>query len=192
MSFLANTAFEPKVTNNRFDDLCNVAGVFYVDSAVADCSAGILVVRDALLPDQVFTGIDNLNTWKMKAATATTNTNDVVYACNTHDSQKLDGYYVGHRTLGLGITAGEIGVYTKIYFEGDKIYRFGVGNFTTAIGDNEYATIGANGQLVPAAAAPTDAGSLYFKILATGNFREGSSQSFGYVDVLACRVAVAG
>ena len=105
-----------------------------------------------------------------------------IYACNTHDSQKLQGYHVGHRTLGLGAEAGEIVTFTKIDFTGDKVYRFGVGNFSNAVGSNGFATI-VNGQLSAAASAPSAAGTPYFKILATGTFREGSSDSFGFVDV---------
>lgn len=190
MSFIQNTAFEARVTNDRFDDLCNITGKYQASSADADCSAGLLCVRTTRIPNEGFTGIENENAWVMNAAAATATIDDVIYACDTHESQKLMGYHVGHRTLGLGVDAGELGVFKKIDFTGDKIYRFGVGNFSTAISTNKFATI-ANGLLVPAASAPTDAGSLYFKILGTGNFVEGSRASFGYVDVQPCKVSFA-
>ena len=47
----------------------------------------------------------------------------------------------------------------------------------------------ANGLLVPAAAAPTATGAIYFKLKGTGNFTEGAGQSFVYYDVWACKVS---
>ena len=49
----------------------------------------------------------------------------------------------------------------------------------------------SNGLLVPAAAAPTAAGSIYFELRGTGNFTEGTTSSFQYVDVVAKRISVA-
>lgn len=182
MSFLSSSAFEPKVTNNRFDDTCNIAGRYQVSSVDTDCSAGLLCTRTELMADSAFSGITNLNTWIMGSASAATLVNEPIYACNTHDSQMLNGFHVGNKTLGLGAPAGEVVTFTKIDFTGDKIYRFGVGNFTGAISTNKFATI-VDGQLSAAASAPSDAGTPYFKILATGTFREGSSDAFGFVDV---------
>lgn len=184
MSFLSSTAFEPKATNNRFEDLINIAGKYQVSSTDTDCSAGLLCTRTELMEHSAFSGVKNLNTWIMGSATAETLVNEPIYACNTHDSQTLNGYHVGHRTLGLGAPAGDIVTFTKIEFDGDRSYRFGVGNFTGAISTNKFATI-VDGQLSAAASAPSDAGTPYFEILATGTFREGSSDAFGFVDVLA-------
>lgn len=192
MAFIANTAFEIKVSNHEFDSAANITGMFEASGDPADCSAGILCVKDELLQNEGYpTGVLNGNTWKM-VAYDTTSPDDIlaspVYACNTFNVQEIgDGagnvYKVGHRTLGLGIPAGELGTYTRIKFDGEHIYRFGVGNLTAALSTNEYLDLDDDGMLTPAA-SPT--GVAYFKVLGTGNFTEGASESFGYVDVLAC------
>ncbi|MBR2582201.1 MAG: hypothetical protein IKD61_02275, partial [Oscillospiraceae bacterium] len=121
---------------------------------------------------------------------------DVIFACDTYDTQLLSGkraglaYFVGTETLGLGAPAGRYCNFTRINFDNESVYRFGVGNLSAALSTNTFFTI-ANGLLVPAAAAPTDAGSIYFELRGTGNFVEGTQQSFGYVDVVACKVTVA-
>ena len=113
-------------------------------------------------------------------------------AANTYEVQMLQGkhgnmYAVGTETLGLGIPAGRDGTFTKIVFDGDHAYRFGIGNVNAEISTNTFFTIDA-GQLKPAAAAPTANGALYFKLLDTGKFTEGTTASFEYVDVQACKV----
>lgn len=194
MAFISNTAFEPRITNNRFEDLCNVTGMYQASSANADCSAGLLVKRNGQLPCEGFTGVYNENAWYMNAAAATDTIDTVIYACNTYDTQLLSNgandYFVGYKTLGLGVPAGRYGTFTRIDFDNQSVYRFGVGNLSTTLGNNTYFTI-ANGLLVPAASAPTDAGSIYFELRGTGNFVEGTTNSFGYVDVVACKVSVA-
>ena len=195
MAYIANTAFEARITNNRFNDLCNITGKYYASDAVADCSAGLLCTRDELLDCEGFTGVKNENAWKMIAATDAATADDVIYACNTYDSKLInDGdnhnYFIGHETLGLGVPAGRYGCFTEIVFDGKHVYRFGEGNLSAAIGSNEYFTI-ADGLLVPAASAPTDTGAVYFKLHGTGNFIEGTSNSFVYYDALACKVSTA-
>ena len=64
-----------------------------------------------------------------------------------------------------------------------------MGNVNGTLGSNKFFTI-ANGLLVPAAAAPTDNGAIYFTLAGQGNFTEGATQSFGYVDVIGYTVAV--
>ena len=54
MAFLSSTAFEARVTNNEFDDLCNITVKYKVSTAEADCSAGLLCVRGDLLPCEGF------------------------------------------------------------------------------------------------------------------------------------------
>lgn len=193
MSYINNTAFETRVVNNRFEDLCNVTGRYQASNADADCSAGLLCVRGEQLPCEGFTGVLNDNAWYMNAASANVTANDVIYACNTYDWQLLsDGrgnlYSVGHNTLGLGIPAGRNGTFTRIDFDNQSVYRFGIGNLSAAIGENTFFTI-ANGLLVPDDSAPTDAGSIYFELRSTGTFTEGTSAAFTYYDVVACRVA---
>ena len=190
--FTEKTAFEARVTNNFRDDLINVTGRYQASSADADCDAGRLVIRNGQLPCEGFTGVKNENAWYKNDATSTTNAGEVVYAANTYEVQMLQGkhgnmYAVGTETLGLGIPAGRDGTFTKIVFDGDHAYRFGIGNVNAEISTNTFFTIDA-GRLKPAAAAPTANGALYFKLLDTGKFTEGTTASFEYVDVQACKV----
>lgn len=190
--FTEKTAFEARVTNNFRDDLINVTGRYQVSNADADCDAGRLVIRNGQLPCEGFSGVKNENAWYMNDATSTTNAGDVVYAANTYEVQMLQGkhgnmYAVGTETLGLGIPAGRDGTFTKIVFDGDHAYRFGIGNVNAEISTNTFFTIDA-GKLKPAAAAPATNGALYFKLLDTGKFTEGTTASFEYVDVQACKV----
>lgn len=201
MAYIANTAFEARITNNSRDNLSHIAGLYQASSANADCSAGLLCVRDSLVPNEGFdnptgTRVYNENTWYMTAAASTATIDDVIYACDTYDVQLLTGkrtglnYFVGTETLGLGVPAGRYGNFTRINFDNESVYRFGVGNLNASISTNTYFTID-DGQLAPAASAPATAGSIYFELRGTGNFVEGTQQSFGYVDVVACKVTVA-
>lgn len=193
MAFTAKTAFEARITNNQFDALCNVAGLYEVSSDPADCDAGRLVKRSALAPCEGFSGVYNENTWIMVDAESTDTIDEVIYACNTYDTQLLtaaDGnnYFVGMATLGLGVPAGRYGNFTKINFDGQSVYRIGIGNINASLGANEFLTID-DGEYAPAASAPVTAGTPYFKVVGTGNFIEGTSASFEYVDVIACKVS---
>lgn len=193
MAYIEKTAFEPRITNNEYNELCNITGRYQVSDADADCSAGLLVVRGEQLPCAGFKGVKNENAFYMNAAGAAANADTGVYACNTYEWPMLGGrngnnYAVGTATLGLGVPAGRDGTFTEIVFDGKHAYRFGEGNLSTAIGENTIFTI-ANGLLVPAAAAPTATGAIYFKLKSTGNFTEGAGQSFVYYDVWACKVS---
>lgn len=193
MAYIEKTAFEPRITNNEFNELCNITGRYQASEADADCSAGLLVVRGEQLPCAGFKGVKNENAFYMNAAGAAANADTGVYACNTYEWPTLGGrngnnYAVGTATLGLGVPAGRDGTFTEIVFDGKHAYRFGEGNLSTAIGENTIFTI-ANGLLVPAAAAPTATGAIYFKLKGTGNFTEGAGQSFVYYDVWACKVS---
>lgn len=195
MAYIEKTAFEPRITNNEFNELCNITGRYQASDADADCSAGLLVVRGEQLPCAGFKGIKNENAFYMNAAGAAANADTGVYACNTYEWPMLGGrngnnYAVGTATLGLGVPAGRDGTFTEIVFDGKHAYRFGEGNLSTAIGANTIFTI-ANGLLVPATAAPTTTGAIYFKLKGTGNFTEGAGQSFVYYDVWACKVSTA-
>lgn len=193
MAYIEKTAFEPRITNNEYNELCNITGRYQVSDADADCSAGLLVVRGEQLPCAGFKGVKNENAFYMNAAGAAANADTGVYACNTYEWPTLGGrngnnYAVGTTTLGLGVPAGRDGTFTEIVFDGKHAYRFGEGNLSAAIGANTIFTI-ANGLLVPAAAAPTATGAIYFKLKGTGNFTEGAGQSFVYYDVWACKVS---
>lgn len=193
MAYIEKTAFEPRITNNEFNELCNITGRYQVSEADADCSAGLLVVRGEQLPCAGFKGVKNENAFYMNAAGAAANADTGVYACNTYEWPMLGGrngnnYAVGTATLGLGVPAGRDGTFTEIVFDGKHAYRFGEGNVNGAIGEKTIFTI-ANGLLVPAAAAPTATGAIYFKLKGTGKFTEGAGQSFVYYDVWACKVS---
>lgn len=192
MAFIANTAFEARIVNDRFDDLANIAGKFQDSAADADCSAGLLCTRDSLTDCEGFTGIKNENAWIMVAATDAATIDDPIYACDPHDWPLLGNgrnlWAVGVETLGLGAPAGRYASFRRIHFDNVSVYRFGVGNLSGALSTNTFFTID-DGLLVPAASAPATAGAIYFELRGTGNFTEGSSASFGYVDVVACRVS---
>lgn len=194
MSFISNTAFEARIVNDRFDDLANIAGKYYVSTTATDCSAGQLCTRDSLLDCEGFTSVKNENTWKMVKATNSTTADVPIYACDPHDwplvaSAKGNLYAVGHETLGLGIPAGRYGSFRRIHFDNVSVYRFGVGNLASTLSTNTYFTISADGLLTPGASAPVTSGTPYFKLQAKGTFTEGTSASFDYIDVVACAVA---
>ena len=191
MSFTANTAFEARIVNDRFDDLSVIAGKYYVSTTATDCSAGQLCIRDSLLDCEGFSGVKNENCWKMVTAANTTTAATPIYACDPHDwpmvaSAKGNLYAIGTETLGLGVPAGRYGSFRRIHFDGVSVYRFGVGNLSATLSTNTYFTISAAGALTPAASAPATAGTPYFQLRGQGNFTEGTSASFGYIDVVAC------
>ena len=209
MAFTANTAFEIKVSNHEFDSTANITGEFGSWASdtlfeAADCSAGWLCVKSKLTQNEGYpSGTMNGNTWRMVVANTVQNPvtlSTPVYACNPHNVQEIvapDGnvYKIGANTLGIGIPSGERDTFTRIDFlSGDRHYRFGVGNLTTALSTNKYLTLGTStnaGKLVPAASAPTDNGAVYFEVLGTGTFTQGAYAGFGYVDVEAHAVIVA-
>lgn len=193
MAAITNSAFELRVSNHLFDTTKNITGKFQ-NSTPADeeCAAGFLVVPGERLPNEGYADIKNENAYYMGAAA--TATDEAIYACNTFNVQEVTDplgnvYKVGTNTLGLPIPAGQRGTYTRID-EGDMM-RFGIGNFTTAISTNGFATLGTStnaGKLVPAASAPTTTGALYFEIVGSGTFTQGAYAAFGYVLVKAHRV----
>lgn len=191
MALIANTMFEARANNGVFDELANITGVYNNSSAATEvCSAGYLCTRSAQYANQGYSSINNSNAWTMVTATATNYSG--IYACNPHGVQTAttgsgNVYKVGTETLGLALPAGEPGTFTKVDFDSnDKIYRFGIGNLSTAIGTNTYFTI-ANGLLVPAASAPAEAGTPYFALIGTGTATYGSYAGMTYYDVMARR-----
>ena len=192
MAFIANTAFEVKVSNHEFDSTANITGIFQNGSQQNEiCSAGFLVVTTTQIPVDGYSGINNTNSWYMEAAGASATVNTPIYACNTFNVNQLtDGitsavYKTGSNTLGLAVPAGVRATYTRIYFNNTYIYRFGIGNLSAAVSTNKYFAI-ANGLLVPAAAAPATGDTPYFKLLGTGSFTQGAYAGFTYYDVIAC------
>lgn len=195
MAFIEKTAFEARITNNDRENLSHIAGVYQAGAANADCSAGLLCVRNGQIPCEGFTGVYNENTWYMKAATAADKSESVIYACDTYDVQLLPGkggklYAVGAETLGLGVPAGRYGNFTRIDFDGQSVYRFGEGNVTLNAESDKYFTIDS-GVLTSTNTKPVNDGALYFELRGTGKFTEGAGQSFGYYDLVACKPVVA-
>lgn len=196
MAYIKNTAFEARITNNEFNELCNITGRFQTEGEDDVCSAGFLCVRNGQLPNAGYNGLLNENAWYMNAAGADANADEVIYASNTYDWNLIQDpttrqyYAVGANTLGLPIPEGRDGTFTVIVFDNQHVYRFGIGNVNGTIGENTYFTI-ADGLLVPAAAAPTAAGAIYFQLRGQGNFTVGTTNSFGYVDVVARKVHAA-
>ena len=193
MAYIANTAFEMRVSNHEFDSVANITGKFQ-NSTPADeiCSAGFLCKRVSLIDNEGYSSIKNANTWIMQAGEAT----DILYAANPHNVNEItdpvtgNTYKVSRNTLGLPIPAGVEDTFTLIRADGTHVYRFGVGNLTTALGANGYLTCGTStnaGKLVPAAAAPDAGSGIYFQVLGTGTFTEGAYAGFGYVDALALK-----
>ena len=117
MAYIANTAFEVKISNHEFDSTANITGYFQNASSKGEiCSAGFLCTRSALTDCEGYAGvgptsatvtIKNSNTWDMVAATATTTAAAGVYACNPFDVNMVTDpvtgavYKVGSNTLGL-------------------------------------------------------------------------------------------
>lgn len=198
MAYTANTAFEARITNNDRENLSHIAGKFQSSATDADCSAGLLCVRASQAPNEGFdnptgTRVYNENAWIMNVAASTDTVDTVIYACDTYDNQLItapngNSYFVGTETLGLGIPAGRFGNFTRIDFDGQSVYRFGVGNLSNTLSTNQFFTID-DGFLKAQASAPTTTGAVYFKLRGTGKFVTGNSQSFGYLDVVACKVS---
>ena len=180
MSFTAKTAFQPRMWNNRNNDLQNVAGQFgsLVGTAwtPADCSAGMFCNKG-----------EHLKNGGSKMTVAADGKGDV-YICNPGDVQRgVQLYAEGVNTLGLGAPAGRLATYTKAI--PGETYAFGDGNFSTVMSDtNKYATI-TNGLLVGTNAAPAAGSGIYFELdegLGIDKFTEGNTVPFNRYNVL-CR-----
>jgi len=160
MSFIANTAFQFRMSNDRNNDLQNIAGLYGSLAGTvftpADCSAGFLCEKGAHLAE---------GGYQMGISAAG---GKHLYACNPSDVQRLSAvngnlYAVGVETLGLGIPAGTKDNYTEMI--PGETYAFGSGNFSTLVDatTNIYATV-ANGMLVGTNAAPAAGSGIYFEL----------------------------
>ena len=189
-------AFEARITNNEFNELCNVAGKYAdANDEFAFCPAGRLVFPGgsaSLLDAEGFTGIKNENTFYFTDAPA--ETTRPVYACNTYDVQLIsngtEAYAVGTKTLGLGVPANRYGNFTIIIGDGQHVYRFGEGNISdgSTPSSEDILVMDGTGGLEAAQDAPTaGSGQLYFVVRGTGTFTEGTTASFGYIDLEARR-----
>ena len=184
MSFIANTAFLPRMWNNRNDDLQNIPGLFGAVSegefVPADCSAGFACVKGKHLPGGGY------------QMTAAADGSTDIYFCNQGDVQRVPFggdklFAVGVETLGLGAPAGELCTYTKAI--PGETYAFGPGDFTTLVDatTNKYAVI-QNGLLKGQAAAPES--GIYFQLdegLGIDTWTEANYGAFARYNLLCCK-----
>lgn len=198
MAYIANTAFEIKISNHEFDSIANITGKFQNVGADEEICPGFLCCREIRTPNEGYENVGpagstvtlkNTNTWNMRAADGSDKALDGIYACNPFDvNMASDGqgnfWKVGANTLSIKVPAGYLTTWTKIEFNNNNVYRFGIGNLSAELGDNEYFTI-VGGKL-----APTNdvigPGIPFFELIRTGTFTEGAYAAFDYVDVLAC------
>lgn len=199
MAYVANTAFEIKVSNHEFDSIANITGKYQSSATDAETCPGFLCVRasrtvndgyNAVGPTGSTVTLYNTNTWIMNDATDAATAQQGIYACNPFDvNMASDGqgnfWKVGANTLSIKVPAGYLTTWTKIEFNNNNVYRFGVGNLSTTLSTNTYFTID-DGKLVPGASAPASAGVPYFTLVGKGTFTEGAYAAFDYVDVMAC------
>ena len=199
MAYIANTAFEIKVSNHEFDSIANITGKYQASNADAEICPGFLATRASLVVNEGYdqvgpTGstvtLTNTNTWVMNDAVDSDTAQKGIYACNPFDvNMASDGqgnfWKVGANTLSIKVPAGYLTTWTKIEFNNNNVYRFGIGNLSATLGSNTYFTID-DGLLVPGASAPTSAGVPYFELVRSGTFTEGAYAAFDYVDVRAC------
>ena len=182
MSFTAKTAFQPRMWNNRNNDLQNVAGKFGTGTGnsfvAADCDAGAICIKGAAFP---------YGGYEMTAAAD--GKDGEVYFCNPGDVQRGaigNGLYAeGIDTLGLGAPADVLATFTKAV--PGETYAFGDGNFSTVMSEtNKYATI-SNGKLVGSSDAPAAGTGIYFELdasLGIDMFTEGNTVPFNRYNVL--------
>ena len=199
MAYIANTAFEIKVSNHEFDSIANITGKYQASNADAEICPGFLATRASLVVNEGYDQVGpagstvtltNTNTWVMNDAVDSDTAQKGIYACNPFDvNMASDGqgnfWKVGANTLSIKVPAGYLTTWTKIEFNNNNVYRFGIGNLSAALGSNTYFTID-DGLLVPGASAPASAGVPYFELVRSGTFTEGAYAAFDYVDVRAC------
>lgn len=199
MAFIANTAFEIKVSNHEFDSIANITGKYQASNADAEICPGFLATRASLVVNEGYDQVGpagstvtltNTNTWVMNDAVDSDTAQKGIYACNPFDvNMASDGqgnfWKVGANTLSIKVPAGYLTTWTKIEFNNNNVYRFGIGNLSATLGSNTYFTID-DGLLVPGASAPASAGVPYFELVRSGTFTEGAYAAFDYVDVRAC------
>ena len=185
MSYISNTAFQIRRSNDRYDDLQHRTGLFGSWSGASfiteDASAGLLC--------NLGDGIPEGGNYMTVAADGTAK----LYAANTTYVQMLSNgvntWTDGVETLGLGIPAGRKDTFAEIKV--GETYAFGPGNFTTlATTTNKYATV-ANGLLGASSSMPSAADGYFFEIdteLGIDNFVEANYNAFGRYNMVACKL----
>ena len=185
MASKEKTAFEVSVSNITRNNIQNIPGTFGAvedDEFVGDiCPAGTLCIPLALMENDGYTGILNGNTWQMivaedgKAGRLGDHTG--IYAFNSYDVRKVQSgenvWALGANMLGLELPAKALGDFTEIIV-GEQ-YTFGEGNFDTLPADDTEIYVAIDdGYLVASSTPPTDGDGVYFKILRTKSFTEGT------------------
>lgn len=158
MSFVAETAFQIRRSNDRYEDLQHRTGLYGSFSGSVftadDASAGLLCnIGDGIPAGGNYMGLASDGTKKL-------------YAANTTDVQRLTNgnntWAVGVETLGLGIPAGNKDCFTELVV--GETYAFGPGNFSTLVTTtNKYATV-VNGLLSGKSGQPSAADGYYFEL----------------------------
>ena len=200
MAFTANTMFEVKNSNSRYNQTQNIPGKFGTNTGAsfsgADCSAGLLCIKNGNLPlagyESLVDGNSNPRFYNSNSfyfnVAANGNSGGMygdhtgIYFCNSYDVNKAQSlgnsenlWNLGMDSLGLGVPAGVIGDFTECII-GEQ-YAVGAGNFSTLPSDSTYiyATI-SNGYLVAATSAPAAGSGVYFEIApVTTPITEGAS-----------------
>ena len=158
MAFTAQTAFQIRRSNDRYEDLQHRTGLYGSfsgsDFTAADADAGLLC--------NIGDGIPAGGNYMTLAADGSAK----LYAANTTDVQRLSNgtnkWAVGVNTLGLGIPAGQKDDFTELVV--GETYAFGPGNFSTLVTTtNKYATV-SDGKLVGTSSEPSAGDGYYFEL----------------------------
>lgn len=158
MAFTANTAFQIRRSNDRYEDLQHRTGLYGSFSGssfiTADADAGLLC--------NIGDGIPEGGNYMTIAADGSKK----LYAVAPTDVQRLTNgentWAVGVNTLGLGIPADVKDAFLELR-EGES-YAFGPGNFSTLVtAENKYATV-SGGYLVGASSIASNFSGYYFEL----------------------------
>ena len=94
MAYIANTAFEIKISNHEFDSIANITGKYQSSAADAEICPGFLATRASLIVNEGYDQVGpagatvtltNTNTWIMNDAADTDTAQKGIYACNPFD-----------------------------------------------------------------------------------------------------------
>ena len=185
MAFTANTAFQIRRSNDRYDDLQHRTGLYGSfsgsDFTAADADAGLLC--------NIGDGIPAGGNYMTLAADGTL----PLYAANTTDVQRIaagdNKWAVGNKTLGLGIPAGVKDDFTELKV--GETYAFGPGNFSTLVTTtNKYATV-ANGKLSGTSVKPSAADGYFFELdteMGIDFFTEANYNAFSRYNLKVCKL----
>lgn len=185
MAFTANTAFQIRRSNDRYEDLQHRTGLYGSfsgsDFTAADADAGLLC--------NIGDGIPSGGNYMALASDGS----QKLYAANTTDVQRLTNgtnkWAVGVETLGLGIPAGQKDDFTELVV--GETYAFGPGNFSTLVtATNKYATV-VNGKLSGTNVKPSAADGYFFELdteMGIDFFVEANYNAFSRYNLKVCKL----